>query len=546
MKQFFLDKRFRILIGIILTIGLVVKISQNFGEKEVQEVVIEDVKKAEILVFGEWMPNSNREILGTVVRQDEVDILAEINGKIEKTFVRIGDSVQKNQILATYKKFDDLTQISYENAIRTFNTTKIATQNTIRSAEIALDTAMRELEQTKNTQNQNQIKVFDELKTRARNSETVFNNFLNWADRILGASSQYSYQVDATRKAIGKNNSLGRQKVKNETQELVREKENSEILPLDATEDEILRFAQMKIRQLELIKNIAWQLDDLIRNTTLSSSFSATDRTSFQSESGSFLNTIDSGLLTLSSANESAKSIGETARQAILIAENRIETAQASLEMTDSNGQSQISAVQSQLSLAASSLNDLEIRAPFSGKIFFENVTAGEQVKAGQKLFSITNEDSLLKVEAFLSADELSADRNIVGVKIELLNGTSLEPTEISVSAKLDIETQKFETTFYLPENEEIKKITSGSFAKIFIPTQNGAGNLLPISTFSFEPDGAEVLILNEENVLERRKIETGKIIADSVEVLSGLNAEEKIIRFRNRFYAGQKVIISN
>ncbi len=546
MKRIFLDKRFRAVAIMILSIGLIMKISQNFGTKEMPEVVTENTKIAEVVVFGEWMPNSSREILGIVVRQNETDVSAEVVGTIEKTFVRIGDSVKKNQILATYRKFDDLTQISYENALRSLNTTKIATQNSTRSAEIALDTAIQELKQTRSTQQQSRTKVFDELKTRARNSETVFNNSLNWADRILGASSKHRYTIDAMRRSIGKNDSINQQEVKNEIENLVRKTKNAIPLPSDATETEILEFAEMRISFLESIKLVAWGMDNLIRNTVLSSSLSSTNRATFQTESESFLSKIDGEILALSSAIEAAKSIDETTRQAVLTAENRVETLRAGLELARSSGDSQLSSIQNQLALASSSRNNLEIRSPFAGRIFFKDITAGRQVKIGQKLFSITNDDSVSEVEAFLSADELTAKRTVTGVKIKFTNGTTIEPVEILVAAKLDVETQKFKTIFRLPEDEETKNITSGSFAKIFIPTQNGHKNLLPVSAFSFEPDGTEVLILDDENILRRQKVQIGKIITDSVEVLDGLDLGVKVTRFRNRFYAGQEVVISN
>ncbi len=546
MKRIFTDKRFRVAAIVILSILLAVKIFQNFSKEEAEEEVIENTKTAEVVVFGDWAPNSNREILGIVARQNEADVSAKASGTIEKTFTEIGEMVKGNQILAMYKKFDDMTQISYENAVRSFNTTKIAIRNSIRSAEISFNTAERDLKQTKSTQQQSRKKTFDELKTRARNSGTIFSNSLNWADRILGVSTQYQYKIDATRRAIGKSDTLNKQKATNRTEQLIREKKNLLPLPIDATEDEILDFAKTRFSALESVKTVIWSLDNLIRNTSLSDSFSSTNRDSFQLESETFLSRIDGELLALSSIVEATKSIDETTRQAILTAENRVETAQASLSLSRANGDSQVSSSQSQLALASSSRNNLEIRAPFAGRVFFKDVTEGKQVNVGQKLFSITNESSASEVVAYLSVDELDNERKVEGAKIEFADGTFQEPIEILVSGKLDTETQKFKTIFRLPNNEETKKATSGSFAKILIPTQNGYKNLLPVSAFSFEPDGAEVLVLGEGNILSRKKVQTGKIISDSVEVLSGLENEEQVVRFRNRFYAGQEVVINN
>ena len=63
--------------------------------------------------------------------------------------------------------------------------------------------------------------------------------------------------------------------------------------------------------------------------------------------------------------------------------------------------------------------------------------------------------------------------------------------------------------------------------------------HLIPLSAVSFEPDGAEVLILDENNRTKRMKISYGDIIADSLEVLDGIEKGDRLIQFYNRVGAG-------
>jgi len=109
------------------------------------------------------------------------------------------------------------------------------------------------------------------------------------------------------------------------------------------------------------------------------------------------------------------------------------------------------------------------------------------------------------------------------------------------LSSKTDPESQKIRVEFPL---EELPSNTLvGSFARLILPSvKNGNRKLLPISAVSFEPDGTEVLVLNEENIAERRVVEYRRILGDGIEISGGIVHGDRIIQYRSRVHAGEKI----
>ena len=102
-----------------------------------------------------------------------------------------------------------------------------------------------------------------------------------------------------------------------------------------------------------------------------------------------------------------------------------------------------------------------------------------------------------------------------------------VQTSSAQASVSLDSATQKMELRLS-PTAEELadKPLTVGSFVTLKIPLQAQADqNIVPISAVSFEPDGAEVLLISETDEAQRQKVVTGKIIGDSVAIESGFSS---------------------
>ena len=82
-----------------------------------------------------------------------------------------------------------------------------------------------------------------------------------------------------------------------------------------------------------------------------------------------------------------------------------------------------------------------------------------------------------------------------------------------------------------------------GSFVKILLPIDGTISNLLPISAISFEPGGAEVLVV-QDGKGGRKTVTIGKIISNAVEIEEGLDVGTPVVRYRTRAHAGEKLEI--
>lgn len=541
---FFTWRNTEIFAGSLLLFAIVFRF---FAGGEAPEEVAEiRQKETEIIVFGTWVPDAEREILATLESSGDVDIKADIAGTMAQVLVNIGDRVSKNQFLARFQLEDDSTQATYENALRNLEAVRMSGINTVRSAEITLETAERELEQTRLTQEQTKKQVFEKLRTQSVNSETTASNALDWADRILGASEKFQFRQDAndvTRQHIGSNNTVKRQELKNTVRLLVSEKKTLSMIPsFRPTDEDYFHFAEERLDFLRSMQTIVREIDSLIRQTHLSSTkFTETDRSTFQTEAENFSSGMDAAILSLESQFETAKTQEQSKELSILTSENKVENARAALELAKVTSASQIATAENTLRSARTGQADLEIRAPFSGKVTDKKVSAFQQVQSGDTLFSLVAGEITPRVTAYVTSDELQRIESSEEIQIKFPNDGIVTVRIPNLSSKTDPGSQKIRVEF--PLDEFPPNTLVGSFARLILPSvKNGNRRLLPISAVSFEPDGAEVLILNEKHIAERRKVEYRRILGDGIEISGGLESGDRVVRYRSRVHAGEKI----
>lgn len=527
------------ILAIVLLVAVILPRVFSRSE-EIQIEPEERIKVTEVIEFGKWYPTSSREILATIQSSGDIKILAEATGTIDEVLVDIGDEVEKGDLLASFRKKDDTTQTTYENAIRSLNTAKLSADNSIRSAEITLKTSEQSLSQTRLQEEQEYNQAFEKLRTMTVNSETDAFNVLDWADLVFGISPSFRNEYDSDRADLGKTNKVKKQETRNLTEDLLRERKKLPTMPPRKLEADYLLFAQSRLEFLQKVQVIVRNLDDLIRKTPLDSSFSLADRDSYITIIESFSADIDASILALDNQLQTAKTQGQSRDITILTAENLVENNRSALELAKAKAKADIATAQNTLNSAYTTQKDLEIKAPFGGKITEKEISRFSQVKAGDKLFSLVSGSKTPKVVAYVTADELERISSKGHVDIKLPKGSVFTVNNVNMSFKTDSDTQKIKIEFPLEEFPE--GVLVGSFVKVLLPSKNGSVLILPISALSFEPDGAEILILNKEGLAERRKIIYGKIVGDSVEVLAGLDKGTQVIEYRTHVHAGERI----
>ncbi len=530
--------------GVITISFIFFSISKFQKEGKISEYKEETtkLKKIETVVFGQWQPKQGREIIGVVESEQETDVLAQVNGTISQTYVNIGNSVYRGQILASFKKTNDVTQINYENALANKEAVLSSAENVVRSAKIALETATRDLVQAKLTEDQNRKQVFENLKTQTNNSETTTSNILNWIDRILGASQKYRFENITGRHEIGSSDRVNKQIVKNLTEELVHKFSRNNELSIRAKENDILKYGSEQLNFIRSTKKVLQKFDNLIHGTRVTSNFSEAILEGFRTRSAGYLTQINGEILALESTIENAKSTQKRSRLSIASVENRVRNAEAALHLADSNSNSQITAAENQVRIYQKSQKDLEIRAPFAGTIIEKFVSIGNQIMPGQRVFSVLGIAEQAKVSVKLTPDELENIQHSEHVKVQFNTNEIIEIPHANASIRINPESQKIQVEFpiaTLPDN-----VYSGAFVKVLLPLNGVKSNLLPISSIAFEPDGAEVLVVDEAGITKRQNVFIGKVVANAVSIIEGLNDDDQVVRYRSQVYSGEVVEI--
>lgn len=541
-----IKKHRKIILGCCFIVGLIVfRFVSQIPTKVTDEVVTPKPaveKIAEVVNFGTWSPVQTRAVLAQIESDNEVTVNSELNGTLEEVRVKIGDTVREGQVLATFKLSNDPTQVNFLNAVSNRDASQASADRNIKNAEIVMRNAQAELAQTISQQDQNASESLTSLSTQILSSDTSIENALNFLDRQLGSTERYRTDVVFGRLQIGATNFILKNRTEIKVRELVREFETLSNNTAGATATQIRQTAQARIDFTRKVQTQLQNYDRLISDTLISGEFSDQDQNSIQTQVDNLEPTLNNVIINLNSLIEGTETTNEGRNTAIVNAQNRVKSAEEQLQLTKAQAAAQVNTANTQLSSARAAQTDLIVRAPISGKIVEERVNRGAQMSVGTQLFTIINDQAVKKVVAFLSQDEWEKVQTQPEITI-VINGLKVTTAQSLLSARVDPTTQKIRTEFILPT--EVKALV-GSFVQLLVPLQSANNNLLPISAIAFEPDGPEILVLDEQDIGRRQKIAIGDIVADSVEILGGIPENSRVIRYRNRVFAGDKIRPTN
>lgn len=191
-----------------------------------------------------------------------------------------------------------------------------------------------------------------------------------------------------------------------------------------------------------------------------------------------------------------------------------------------------LSAAKAEVARLQSEVAYLTLKAPFDGVITERNVERGDRVSPNDTmmLYRIINSDAI-RVQVDVPQPQL--------FRIEQANEASLSIAErpgqmIPVSFKRSSQELRAETGTvrieYEFDNRELA-LPAGLNASLKIES-NGKGNsvTVPANTIVYRDGGATVVVLNEDNQVEFRKITLGKNFPTTVEVLQGVSVDDRVV----------------
>ncbi len=235
----------------------------------------------------------------------------------------------------------------------------------------------------------------------------------------------------------------------------------------------------------------------------------------------------------LSKQNYASKATLDNAESAYLQAKAAVAQAQASLD------------------LAKIDLGYTEIKAPISGRIGKALVTEGNYVASTLQTLARIVQTNPIRVAFSVTDKDMLSMRQTYGGKGEALqtelvlsNGTVLVNNLRSRFTDNEVNSETATIAVYAEYNNDQDLLIPGNYVDIRIGKKEAQVALLvPQGALAQDQHGNYVMVVTDDGIAEQRRVELGEIIGDKQVVLSGLNADEKvIIQGLQKVREGQKV----
>jgi len=364
---------------------------------------------------------------------------------------------------------------------------------------------------------------------------------IDFVDQWIGVSPKYRNNANPLRSFVIGRDSILTTEIKNNLIALQRDATQLYRLPSPSpSKEQAIRYAQERLNHGLRLQQILIDFEALAQKSVLSLNFNQTQINAVVTQVRGAKTSLNSNLFQLESSIENTKTGDFRKSSTVLAAENLVRNSESALALAKTNANGQVQAAQSQVNLAYASKADLRIRAPFAGTISEVYINQGQQVSPSVDAFKILNPKVDKKAVGYFSTKEVLRMQSQANLSLDIEDQTiSLSPG--NTATRLDTKTQKMRVEFAL-DSGEADDLIIGSIGKITLDVDQNVTNILPISAVSFEPDGAEVLVVNDQMITERKKIQIRSLESDGIMILSGIEAENLVVQYRNRFYAGQKV----
>ncbi|MGL5388300.1 MAG: efflux RND transporter periplasmic adaptor subunit [Enterobacterales bacterium] len=201
---------------------------------------------------------------------------------------------------------------------------------------------------------------------------------------------------------------------------------------------------------------------------------------------------------------------------------------------------------QAALKLAREEVNDMQIRAPFTGVIATLTARNHQVIAAGQPIATLNSLDSLdvvfsIPENLFILIDENNAQYQPV-VRLNNLPGREFTARYKEHTTNTTAGSLTYQMTLTMPRPQDLP-LLSGMSGSVKINLGNLAGAdqtssvIVPVEAV-FNPDNSprnqpHVWVIKERDgklFVESRQVETGQLTANGIQIVSGLSDGERIV----------------
>lgn len=210
------------------------------------------------------------------------------------------------------------------------------------------------------------------------------------------------------------------------------------------------------------------------------------------------------------------------------------------------SAQASVEAAQTQVETAKQDLADTIVRAPFSGFVTERQVAPGEYVSSANTIATIIRSNPI-KIQ--MQVAEADVPSVLIGrgvsVQVDAYRDRRFAGTVSAINPSVDPNSRSAIVEAKVENGDNA--LRAGMFATARINKEGGAtGIFVPRSAvYSHEPTGSFRAFVIVEGVAKLRVIQLGAEEGDSIQILSGLNADETVATSNlDQLYEGAKVTV--
>jgi RND family efflux transporter MFP subunit len=200
--------------------------------------------------------------------------------------------------------------------------------------------------------------------------------------------------------------------------------------------------------------------------------------------------------------------------------------------------------LQAQANLASAQANSARLRnlqgfnkvvAPFDGVVTSRNIDVGDLVDAGnggvgKALFTIAQIDPL---RLYVFVPQVYAGQvkvgDVVTVNLAEHQGEEFKGTIARTARAIDTGTRTMQVEIRVPNPKEA--LIAGAYVQVNLPIkQDGTALLVPTNVLLFRPDGPRVATVDTQGRVRLSTVKLGTDFGSTVAVMSGLQADDRVI----------------
>ncbi|AEP30924.1 efflux RND transporter periplasmic adaptor subunit [Brumicola nitratireducens] len=244
--------------------------------------------------------------------------------------------------------------------------------------------------------------------------------------------------------------------------------------------------------------------------------------------------------------HELAINIAEAKRQLTRI-KGLAKQSAASEQLLDEQ-KARVDSLEAQKDVVDAQLSELQVRAPFAGRLGIRQVSIGSLVRPGD-IISTLDDLSIMKVDFSISESHLASVANGQSVVANSIAypGENFNGSITSIGSRIDPVTRAIQVRAQIT-NDDLK-LRPGMLLQINLEKRVVDALVIPESALIPEGESQFVFVIDEENKARKTKVTIGQRKPGWIQILDGLDAGQEVIiegTLKVRDGGGVKVVPAN